>query len=60
MGGKAAMAATHSSLLLWSRIASLKRDFGWRKSRYHGLDGMQRWLGLGIMASNLRSIALVK
>jgi IS5 family transposase len=42
------------------RIASLRRDFGWRRSRYHGLGGMERWLGLGIIASNLRRIALVK
>jgi transposase, IS5 family len=42
------------------RIASLRRDFGWRKSRYHGLDGMERGLGLGVMASNLRRIALMK
>jgi transposase, IS5 family len=41
-------------------IASLRRDFGWRKSRYHGLDGMERGLGLGVMASNLRRIALMK
>ncbi len=39
------------------RIASLRRDYGWRKSRSHGLDGMERWLGLGVMASNLRHIA---
>src|SRR5712691_8276987 len=42
------------------RIASLRRDYGWRKSCYHGLDGMERWLGLGIIASNLRRIALAK
>jgi len=42
------------------RIASLRRDFGWRKSAYHGQDGMERWLGLGVMASNLRRIALAK
>jgi transposase, IS5 family len=42
------------------RIASLRRDFGWRKSAYHGSDGMERWLGLGVMASNLRRIALAK
>jgi transposase, IS5 family len=42
------------------RIASLRRDFGWRKSRYHGQDGMERGLGLGVMASNLRRIALMK
>ena len=33
------------------RIASLRRDYGWRKCRYHGQDGMERWLGLGVMAS---------
>jgi transposase, IS5 family len=42
------------------RIASLRRDFGWRKSHYHGLNGMERWLGLGVIASNLRRIALAK
>ncbi len=39
------------------RIASLRRDYGWRRSGYHGEDGMERWLGLGIIASNLRRIA---
>jgi IS5 family transposase len=38
----------------------LRRDFGWRKSRYHGHDGMERWLGLGVKTSNLRRIALAK
>jgi IS5 family transposase len=38
------------------RIASLRRDYGWRQCRYHGLDGMERWLGLGILASNLHQI----
>jgi transposase, IS5 family len=42
------------------RIASLRRDFGWRKSTYHGPDGMERWLGLGVIASNLRRITLAK
>lgn len=42
------------------RIASLRRDFGWHTSRYHGLDGMERGLGLGIIASNLRRMALAK
>src|SRR6266567_3638254 len=42
------------------RIASLRRDFGWRKSAYHGQEGMERWLGLGVIASNLRRIALAK
>jgi transposase, IS5 family len=42
------------------RIASLRRDFGWRKSAYHGQDGMERWLGLGVIASTLRRMALAK
>src|SRR6266436_5068421 len=39
------------------RIASLRRDYGWRICRYHGQDGMERWLGLGVIASNLRHLA---
>jgi transposase, IS5 family len=39
------------------RIASLRRDYGWRMCHYHGQDGMERWLGLGVMASNLRHLA---
>jgi IS5 family transposase len=42
------------------RIASLRRDYGWRECGYHGQDGMERWLGLGVIASNLRRIALAK
>jgi IS5 family transposase len=42
------------------RIASLRRNFGWRKSAYHDQDGMERWLGLGVIASNLRRIALAQ
>lgn len=42
------------------RITSLRRDYGWRKSAYHGEFGMERWLGLGVIASNLRRIALTK
>ena len=28
-------------------------------SAYHGQDGVERWLGLGVIASNLRRVALV-
>jgi IS5 family transposase len=42
------------------RIASLRRDYGWRQSAYHGQVGMERWLGLGVIASNLRHIARAK
>jgi IS5 family transposase len=39
------------------RIASLRRDDGWRRSASHGQKGMERWLGLGVLASNLRHSA---
>ncbi|GHO63708.1 hypothetical protein KSC_026000 [Ktedonobacter sp. SOSP1-52] len=39
------------------RIANLRRDYGWHKSAYHGEEGMERWLGLGVIASNLRHTA---
>ena len=42
------------------RIASLRRDYGWRRCAYHGQDGMERWLGFGVIASNLRHIARAK
>lgn len=42
------------------RIASLRRDYGWSKCHYRGQDGMERWLGLGVVASNLRRIARVE
>src|SRR2546425_4068475 len=38
------------------RIASLRRDYGWRKSRYHRQDGMERWFGLGGIARKLSHI----
>lgn len=42
------------------RIASLRRDYGWRRCAYHGQDGMERWLGFGVIASNLRHLAHAK
>jgi transposase, IS5 family len=53
--GQAISAVQHQG-----RIASLRRDYGWRECEYHGQDGMERWLGLGVIASNLRRIALAK
>ncbi len=35
------------------RISVLKRRHGLRRCRYRGLAGMQRWVGLGVMANNL-------
>ena len=39
------------------RISVLKRAFGLRRCRYHGQAGMERWVGLGILAHNLRQIS---
>ena len=35
------------------RISVLKRRHGLARSRYHGLPGMRRWVGLGVIADNL-------
>lgn len=35
------------------RISILKRRHGLQRSRYKGLRGMKRWVGLGIIADNL-------
>jgi IS5 family transposase len=39
------------------RISVLKRGFGLRRCRYHGRTGMERWVGWGILAHNLRQIS---
>jgi IS5 family transposase len=39
------------------RISVLKRRHGLDRCRYHGLDGMHRWVGLGVIANNLVSTA---
>ena len=39
------------------RISLLKRRFGLARCRYHGEVGMERWVGLGILAHNLRQIS---
>jgi IS5 family transposase len=31
----------------------LKRPHGLNRCRYHGLNGMERWVGLGFIADNL-------
>ncbi len=40
------------------RISVLKRRHKLRRCLYHGADGMERWVGWGIIAHNLRQIAL--
>src|SRR5260370_34926758 len=42
------------------RIASLRRDFGWRTCGYPGQAGMERGLALGVMASTRGGMALRK
>jgi len=39
------------------RISVMKRRHGLNRCRYHGLDGMQRWVGLGVIANNLVATA---
>lgn len=38
------------------RISVVKRRHGLTRSRYHGLPGMRRWVGLGVIADNLINI----
>ena len=38
------------------RISVLKRRHGLRRCLYRGVDGMKRWVGLGILADNLINI----
>ena len=39
------------------RISVIKRRHGLDRCRYHGEDGMHRWVGLGVIANNLVSTA---
>ena len=39
------------------RISVLKRRHGLRRCRYHGVAGMHRWVGFGVIADNLMNIA---
>ena len=41
------------------RISVLKRRHGLFRCRYKGSAGMERWVGLGVMANNLLAIARV-
>ena len=38
------------------RISVLKRRHGLHRSRYKGTDGMRRFVGLGVIADNLRHV----
>jgi IS5 family transposase len=39
------------------RISGLKRRHKLDRCRYHGTAGMERWVGLGVIAHNLHVIA---
>jgi IS5 family transposase len=39
------------------RISVIKRRHGLGRCRYHGEDGMHRWVGFGVIADNLINIA---
>ena len=39
------------------RIHALRRDFGLKRSRYHGERGIGRWVGWGVLAHNLSQVA---
>jgi IS5 family transposase len=38
------------------RISGLKRRHGLNRCRYRGFEGVQRWVGLGVIADNLIQI----
>ena len=40
------------------RISVSKRRHGLNRSRYRGDDGMQRWVGLGVIADNVINVGL--
>ena len=40
------------------RISVLKRRHGLNRCLYRGLDGMKRWVGLGVIAANLINMGL--
>jgi len=39
------------------RISALKRRHGLSRCRYHGVEGMERWVALGVIANNLLVLA---
>lgn len=39
------------------RISSLKRDYGWTRTRLDGIEGARTWCGHGVLAHNLVKIA---
>ena len=39
------------------RVSALKRRHGLARCRYRGMQGMERWVGLGVIANNLLALA---
>ena len=40
-----------------ARVSTLKRQYGWDRTRLHGLEGARIWTGHGVLAHNLVKIA---
>src|SRR4051812_14402512 len=66
--GKARQAAEHRpafrKIVKWrtgceGRISSLKRGYGWDRTRLDGLDGARIWTGQAVLAHNLVKIAVL-
>jgi IS5 family transposase len=66
--GKARQAAEHRpafrKVIKWrtgceGRISSLKRGYGWDRTRLDGLDGARIWTGQAVLAHNLVKIAVL-
>jgi transposase, IS5 family len=49
--------ASKSRAGIEGRIHALRRDYGLKRSRYHGERGMGRWVGWGVVAPNLSKVA---
>ena len=54
-GGIAVLPLTQAGIE--GRIGGLKRRHKLDRCRYHGDDGMERWVGWAIITHNLRAIA---
>jgi transposase, IS5 family len=57
MRSRAARAALRWRTGSEGRISALKRRHGLRRCRYRGASGMQRWVGLGVLANDLLVLA---
>jgi hypothetical protein len=51
------VARSDDSILANDTHQCAQRRHGLRRCRYHGVDGMHRWVGFGVIADNLMNIA---